>query len=416
MNKEKTGGMTKMHIFVLVASCIMAWGVMGMMNAYGVFFTPMGEALGVGRAAVTLHYSLRTLMMGLASPVVAWLISKQISPRKTMPVGMVIYLVMSILIAMAKSVIAVNIFAIFCGLGFALFSYMIITIILGNWFHKNLGTYTGIAMAFSGIGSAVASPIVTKMIALMGFQTAYIVYTVVTIAMVVPILFCAFRPEDIGLLPYGAGEEKAANAAETKGTDGNLDIPFRYLSSTAIIIFVMTFLIVGLTSLNSHLPSLAISNGFTADVGALLLSASMIGNLSFKFVLGPIIDKLGALKGFIIVLTISIIGFLIILLVKGAAVPLLIGGFLYGTVFSLGSLGLSLLVRYLFGNDQYNSVYAKTALITSVGSAVFVTVIGALYDLTGSYRVPVLLGICMAAVSLVLTFILMGKARQVHAN
>ena len=34
--------------------------------------------------------------------------------------------------------------------------------------------------------------------------------------------------------------------------------------------------------------------------------------------------------------------------------------------------------RYLYGNEQYNSVYAKVTLMTSVGNAVFVTLIGAL--------------------------------------
>ena len=409
--KNPNGEMTKTHMLVLVASCLMAWGVMGMLNAYGVFFTPMGEVLGVGRAAVTLHLSIRTLVAGLAAPLVVLLLEKRVSPRKTMSAGLVLYLVSSILIAKTRSIILVDILAAVAGLGLAFVSFMLITIMLGNWFYKNLGTYSGIAIAFSGIGSAIASPVVTRMLASMDYETVYILYSVITALMVVPILFIPFWPQDIGLKPYGEGA--AAQNSSKKATE-NLDLPYKLISATAIVLFIMTLLIVGDTSLNSHLPALAIDNGFSADTGALLLSASMIGNLTFKLLLGVIIDRWGVIKGFIIVLLTSIVGFVLILLVKGSAPLLLVGGYLYGTVFSLGSLGLSILTRYLYGNEQYGPVYAKITLMTSVGSAAFVTIIGAMYDMTGSYRLPVLMGIAMEVITLGMIFWLLGRIK--HKN
>ena len=59
--------------------------------------------------------------------------------------------------------------------------------------------------------------------------------------------------------------------------------------------------------------------------------------------LGVIIDRWGVIKGFMIVLITTICGFVLILFSKGSVVPLLLGGYLYGTVFSIGSLGLSIL-------------------------------------------------------------------------
>ena len=407
---NKTGEMTRKHIYVLIASCLMAWGVMGMMNAYGVFFTPMGEALNVSRAAVTLHLSLRTLAMGVGSLLTARFLAKKVSVKKTMPAGMAVFLICSLLIARVKSVILVDILSVIAGFGFAFFSYMLITIILGNWFHKNLGTFSGIAISFSGIGSAIASPVVTRMLSSLGYQTTYTLYAVITVLMVVPMLFCSFTPEEAGLKPYGEGSTE--EMGKKSSAKENLDLPLNFASAVAIILFVLTLLLVGLTSLNSHLPSLAISNGFTADAGALLLSASMIGNLVSKFGLGVIIDRFGVLKGFMIILAVSIVGFFIILFTKGAVVPLLIGGFLYGTIFSLGSLGLAILARYLYGNAQYNNVYSKMTLITSLGSAAFVTIVGLLYDLTGSYSTPVIMGIVMALISLVLTVWLYGTVKK----
>ena len=94
--EEQKSRMTGKHIYVLVASCIMAWGVMGMINAYGVFFTPMEEALCTGRAAATLHYSLRMLAVGLGSPIAARLIDKKVSIKKTIPAGLIIFLALRV--------------------------------------------------------------------------------------------------------------------------------------------------------------------------------------------------------------------------------------------------------------------------------------------------------------------------------
>ena len=409
------GEMTKTHILVLIASCLMAWGVMGMLNAYGVFFTPMGEALNVGRASVTVHYSLRTLVTGLAAPLVAMLLRKKVNPRLTMPAGMVVYLISSFLISRAKSVILVDILAVIGGFGLAFISFMLITIILGNWFHKNLGTFSGIAISFSGIGSAIASPVVTKMLSSLGYQTTYVLYAIITVLMVVPILFFPFEPETMGLRPYGDGALEDNTKKKSAGIK-NLDLPFKPLSLLAVLLFIITILIVGTTSLNSHLPSLAISNGFSAETGALLLSASMIGNLVFKLILGVVIDRWGVIKGFILVLIISMTGFVLILISKGSAAPLLIGGFLYGTIFSLGSLGMSILTRYLYGDNQYYQVYSIITLMTSIGSAAFVTIIGALYDVTGSYKAPILMGLVMGIVILVIIFYMAAYIKKAKKN
>ena len=406
------GELTGKHIGLLIACCIMAWGVMGMMNAYGVFFSPMGEVLNTGRAAVTLHLSLRTLAIGFGSIPAARMLQKKVSIKKTMPAGMAVFLVCSILMAMTRSVILLDVLAVISGFGFSFFSYMMITILMGNWFHKNLGTFSGIAISFSGIGSAIMSPVITKMLASLGFQTTYILYSAITVLMVVPILFFTFTPEESGLKPYGEGQANSASGKSVKPADENLNLPFRLPSVLAFTVFALTLFVIGLTSLNSHLPSLAISSGFTADVGALLLSTSMIGNLSSKFLLGVIIDRLGVLKGFIIILVLSLVGFVLILAAKGSTIPLLAGGFFYGTVFSLGSLGLSILARYLYGNGQYNNVYSKMTFITSLGSAAFVTLVGVLYDVTGSYSAPVMLEIGLAGIGLGLTIWLYGRIKK----
>jgi MFS family permease len=89
----------------------------------------------------------------------------------------------------------------------------------------------------------------------------------------------------------------------------------------------------------------------------------------------------------------------LILLNLGGEGALLASGFLFGTSFSIGSLGISLLTRHLYGDAQYSSAYSTISLITSFASALGVTIAGFLFDITGSYAAPVASGIALAVLA-----------------
>ena len=122
----------------------------------------------------------------------------------------------------------------------------------------------------------------------------------------------------------------------------------------------------------------------------------MVGNVFSKFALGAIADRLGVFKAIVCSLVTTICGLVLILLNLGGQNALLASGFLFGTRFAIGSLGISLLTRYLYGDAQYSSAYSTISLITSFASAAGVTVAGFVFDLTGSYAVPIASGIALA--------------------
>ena len=134
-------------------------------------------------------------------------------------------------------------------------------------------------------------------------------------------------------------------------------------------------------------------------MGALLLSATMVGNVVSKFALGAIADKIGAFRACVCSLVTTLVGLLLILLNLGGQTSLLVSGFLYGTSFSIGSLGISLLTRYIFGDDQYAEAYSTISLVTSLASALGVTAAGLAYDLTGSYAAPIIAGIALVGIA-----------------
>ncbi len=395
MNKQSILPYIKVAVFV----CLMACGTMGLPNAYGVFYTPMADGLGVGRGAITLHMSLSNLAIGFFTPVMSRSIAGGHKMRNIMTVASTLILVSGAAIALAPNTMVMNLAAIVRGIGFAAVSMLVITLYIGNWFDKGRGTITGIALSGSGIGSAIASPIVTACIQRFGYQMAYLGYVGFTLLTILPVLLlCPLTPQEVGLTPFGAQEQ----AAETKQSDSeptDLGLSFRIFTPTFAALITFVLCIVLITSLSGHMASLAQDYGYTAQIGALLLSASMVGNVFSKFALGAIADRFGVFKAIVCSLTTTICGLVLILLNFGGQGALLASGFLFGTNFSIGSLGISLLTRHLYGDAQYSTAYSTMSLVTSVASALGVTIAGFAFDITGSYAAVIATGIALAGIA-----------------
>lgn len=380
------------YVLVAVAVCLMATGTMGLPNAYGVFYTPMSEALGAGRGAVTLHMSLSNLAIGVFTPVVAWSLAHGHKMRNVLLVASALILASGVAIAIAPNTLVMDIAAVVRGVGFAAASMLVITMYIGNWFQKGRGTLTGLALSGSGIGSAIASPIVTACIERFGYQSAYLGFVGFTILTIVPVLLlCPLTPQEVGMVPFGANESSDEEKSSSEQQD--LGLKLVLLSPTFLVLVVFVVSIVLVTTLSGHMASLAQDYGYSAQVGALLLSASMVGNVVSKFALGAIADRIGTFKAIVCSLVTSICGLVLILLNLGGQVALLVSGFLYGTCFSIGSLGISLLTRYIYGDAQYSDAYSTISLVTSFASALGVTAAGFAYDVTGSYAAPIAAGI-----------------------
>ena len=403
-----------MYIIAAVCTCLMACGTMGLVNAYGVFYKPMADALQAGQGAITLHMSISNLIIGFSTPVVARMISRNVRIKSILTFGAILILASGLVIGLCHNVMIMNIAAVFRGIGFAGVSMMIITMIIGNWFVKFRGTLTGIALSFSGIGSAIASPLLSSMIQNFGYEKTYIGFVAAIFLFILPALFLVpLKPQDIGLRPYGENEaEENTKAVKVS----NLDLPFTARSQIFVTLIILVLSIVLLTSLSPHLSSLAQTYGYEASIGAALLSFSMIGNVASKFVLGAMADRIGAFKGVICMMVTSLLGLVLILMNPGGTFPLLAGGFLYGTCYSIGSLGISMITRTLYGDAQYGQAYSVITMFTSVASAVGLTLIGMMYDLTGSYTSSVIGGIVLVALAFVCLMMISANASKQAKN
>jgi MFS family permease len=412
VKKEKVLGIARPW-WVMIGCCfMMACGLGVILNASGIFFTPIVETLGCGLSELSFYLTCYFIFMTISSPLVAYGF-KHWNFKITLAVCWVItaaaYGACGFYTAVWQWYISGAIFGLVGN-----FVLMIPTqVLMENWFYKKRGTALGIAMAFSGIGGAVASPVATALIGAVGWRTSYIIIGIVIMVVVLPWILCFFdrTPQEVGLLPYGYNKDEA----DLKEAEEAMEDKPGVMLKTAIksLPFVCLFLFAGIDGLfagyNSHLPTFAITIGHTAAVGAMIVSMSQIGFVVFSFVIGPVIDKIGVAKPTFAVFAIVIITLLVFMYVRDEML-LYIAAFFFGSNMTAITVSLPRLVSKIFGQRDFTSILAYSRMGNGIIGMFGPVGCGLIYDMTGNYFLAFVAGIIIMAVSACLVAIALASA------
>jgi Sugar phosphate permease len=331
--------------------------------------------------------------------------------KNTILFGVVFGFVGTLLMAFTSNIILIYIFGIIRGIGSAFFSMVPMTMIVNQWFQKRKGLAIGLASGTSGVFGALAAPVLAAIIEASGWRFAFIVKGVFSVILALPALLIpyAFNPKDEDLLPYGF-EKEAIDSKPIRQTEPeNLSaarISFIALMTLALLNTMVVFV-------NQHLPGYGESVGLNSETASFMLSAVMIGNLTGKFSFGAISDKIGTVKTALGMISISTLSILILIFLQ-QPFTLVLGSFLYGAIFSVGGVALPLFSTEFFGPVTGVKVYSQVNFIASVGGAVSVSLVGFIYDFTGSFIPAFVMALAFNLINVVA--ILLAQKQQTDYN
>ena len=401
------------HILTLIACCCMSLSTLGLaMNCVGVFYSPMAADIGVGRGTVAMFATICTLMNGFAAPLFRRAIQR-FPVRLVLSSGIIVSALCTIGVSRVTHLWQLYLLSALQGTALSFFSSVPVNVLIGNWFEKNHGLATGIAMCFSGLGGAVFSPVFTMAIASLGWRTAYALLGLLILVIALPgaMFVVKLQPSERNLLPFGA--EKAPSAAPQASSAKNAAV------SAAIGIPFILLTIAGVfaafnTGISQHLPGFAENVGLGATAGAAMVSACMIGNLTSKLFIGILSDWLKPIRACVLMLGACLLGVLALLVFGANSLMLsLAGSYLVGYVYSVCSVGMPLVTKYVFGLEQFAVMYPRITIMVSIGSALALTVIGFIYDFTHSYTAAFL---CCAAFLMISAGMLLVLGRKRKKN
>ncbi len=375
------------YIYVIIALCLLACSTIGIPNTYGLFYQPLSKILNVGKASATLHVSIAGLATGFFSPLIVKAL-KKVSYKTIMISGIAMLCISGYVIAITRNLLMVNIMGVLRGIGLACTSGVIITILTGNWFLSRRGTISGLIMSFSGIMGSMFSPVVSTMLENYGFKNAYLICVAIMLILALPSVFIPLRPEDIEMEAYG---HDRLDIQDKDSYNGYFELSFT--GKAFLTLMSTSFLVICVTTLTSYLPSYVESLNQSARNGAALLSASMIGNVLFKFLIGICIDRKGVFFSFVSFMSISFIGLIVITFIPQNTGLLMMAGVLYGACYAVNKVAVPLTVRIFFGDKKYGEAYSVLSLSENIARSAIITSIGFIYDQNGSYLICFLIAL-----------------------
>lgn len=416
---KNTGEKKKFHYawLILIACCaIQAGGAGTLVNSAGVFFPEVSKSLGVGVGDFSFYFTITYIALALALPFAG----------KLFPKVNIRFLLSSAIIVCNLSVIAMSQFTAtwqwyvagaILGLAGSFIFIITTPIIIGNWFEKKLGLATGIGMAFNGVGGAIINPILSSSITNLGWRNGYLVMAGISLVLILPftLFVIRFKPEDMGLKPYGHEELEEESSLNDKASYG-VSEKVAVRSKAFMMMFIAFGLTGFLTGYSQQLPAFADSINFPATLGAMLVSISLLVSVCGKLILGELNDRFGIKKITIYGMGIAIFAFGLLIFSNGNFTMVLIGSSLYGITQTINAVAVPLITKKAFGYKDYSSIYSKLAVGQNLIGAFGFSAVGFIYDITGSYTPSFTLGAILCITFVILVLLGLASAKKLESN
>ncbi|MBQ1468602.1 MAG: MFS transporter [Solobacterium sp.] len=394
--------MNRMYFLILLSVCLLiATGVGLIANLNGLFFTPISDEFHILKGSVSLTQTISNLAFsfgGIMSPKII----KESNFRKVLVLGTIIEVGCTLILTVCTNIYLMYILHGMRGFMAGVMGFVFVTIVINHWYQANVGLITSIALGFSGLAGAVFSPVISSVIQNHGWRTGYIVIAVMMAVLNLPAMFFlpSIKPETKGLKPYG-------ESAETSNSTGSAIRSYEITSGRMILMYVYAMFACICTALVSHFPGYTQNLGLAASVGATMLSISLLANTGGKIILGILVDKIGAKKS-LILFSLLILTALLIFLYIPMVMTLYVGALLIGLSYSLATVGIVTMSKDLFGVDNFGKTYPKISFAGTMANALFITVIGYLYDYFGNYTITLYILLGMIIVVLLIVFRVYG--------
>ncbi len=396
---------------ILIAAVCIQGGIIGVMvNCTGVIFSAIIEDLGFRSGDLSIYYTIRAFLQAAACGITTKLFLNK-NPKLIMTglatlglagyVGMYFYTQLwqwyfsGILVGICMSCVLV-----------------VIPVVLNNWFATKNGLVIGIAMAASGLAGAVFSPVLSSLIVSMGWRKTAVFNGVVAFLMIViPTLFLLVRtPEEKGMKPYGWDQVKKdeSTSADVK------EVKSYKMPASMFIICAFGLIVAGvMTQFGNQLPMLAQSVGYTIQVGAMVTSFNMVGNVAGKLAIGVMADRIGIFPS--VNLTNIVIAISTIMLIFSGTSPVMMyaGALLLGLVYSMGTTVPPLVFMEVYGPDEYKIHLSRFQAYNSVIMALASSALPYIYDFTGSFNGALILGFACAVLPIFTLAVVKKKANAI---
>ena len=382
---------------------------MGSLN-FGLFIKPMGDDLGIGRAAFGWAHTARQGAGALSSPVIGPLLDR-FGSRVMLPVAALA--TGGAMIGLANMSVSWHLVVLFAIMGLVGMSgpgALVTSVPVLKWFVMDRGR----ALAFMSLGIPIGAmlfvPLTQLLIDEVGWRMAWIILASIGVAVIVPLaaMFVRRQPEDMGLLPDGDIDPDSADQGSdntSRGASGEVSWTVSEAVRTTtlwrlVIVFSMVSLATGTVAL--HRIADFMDKGFDPTLISLATAFDAVCAGAATFTFGMLVRYIPA----------RILGATGFMMLAVASVMTIYASndtimFTSMAVFGLGIGGMMFLQNFIwadyFGRQNVGSIRGLVNPINLVVGGLGAPVAGYVRDISGTYDPAWWVGVALMVFAAILT-------------
>ena len=369
--------------WVILATCFMMEFVcLGFCSSNpGLYTNAVTTALDIPRSLYSIGTSIRYVVQVVVAFFFGSLIQR-FGHKKLVALGLFSLCASMLARCYAANIIHHYIGCALWGLGIVLSGGTMAGAIVRQWFHEDIGKYTGIVMSANGIGGAIAAQIITPIInngETFGYRKAYLLSAAISLCISITVLL---------LLKNNTSQTATAGK---KNARGQIWVGIDYAVVKKKVYFYLIFIFIFLTGISlQSVGSISIvylqDLGFHAKFVGATATVSSLALTVAKISTGFTYDKKGLRFTLLMCQFCMIVGFLIKANLKCSTLGMVLA--MTATVLThlampLETVMIPLISNDLFGTASYNKVLGIFMAANSLGLCLGSPLCDIYRDLTG---------------------------------
>jgi MFS family permease len=405
--------------FLIMATCYTVF-----VNCIPLFQARIVYDLRISMAQFNTGVSLCTVVAIFASLAIGAIVDK--FPVRVL--GSATVVISAVILVLFSRVDALWQFYVLCvvaGMVAVAGTRLFVSVLATNWFTLKRGLAVAIALSGSGFGGVILSPVTSAVIVNYGWRSAFLLLALICLVAALPICAAMFRnrPSDLGMEPYGAGQEQAASKDRARDEPVTVSVGWKVLRrSPGFWLFIVGLVMMGVV--NGAVITNAISNmtavtlgdqaiytgghsyTWAGNVWALYLGVVIVAKVS----LGAIYDRWGMKAGTVLGSAACLLAGVALCFPASDIAPI-VAAFCFGFGTCMGTVTPPVMVAKQYGKKDLGTVTGIATAFELFGAAIGAVVSGILFDIFWSF-VPAWLMVIAASAAMGALLLLSPRAAR----
>jgi len=402
--------------WVIVSLCfLMVFACLGFCSSTkSLFVAAVTKATGISRTAFSLNDSCRYISTSIINIFFGALVQR-FGTRKLIGAGFLSLVISFLVYSVATNFLVFCIGGCFLGIGLAWTTTTMVGCVVNKWCKESKGTIMGAILAANGFGGALATQIISPVIYqegnTNGYKSAYFLIAMIILVVGIFIqLFFRENPKNSSSETIISTKNKRGNSWE--GMEYSKAVKKVYFYGAATCIFLTGFVLQGITGISAvHMKDVGLSASYIATV----LSLHSLSLSFFKFFTGFIYDRLGLRITTNICSVTAVLVMIALVFVTDSATGkalAMIYGIFSSLALPLETIMLPIFAGDLFGQKSFNEVLGIFVSVNTAGYALGAPAMNLFYDLFGSYRISLVLGITILVMVIIYMQFVISASKQ----